>query len=371
MCFLDKPFQHDLFVSYSHGDVDRSGESKLKTWSQAFARELEGELRQAPKFGEVTVFLDQHRHPSQSVDPTVQLTKKVKDEVGAAALLIVLMSPHYLLSKWCGDERDWWLACQPNHRLATDGRIVVARIWPTDPPWSDDPWPPTLADERGHPLVGFTFYDLKNAVSRPWPYNWPDPTDAKGPFRDVLLDMVGRIWDRLRNVKKQLEEQARRKAEAERLSAASGQIIYLHARTNDAEAWGRARQVLTERRFIVQPSEPDLLELDPERARKIKEQRVQTLTRCDGLLLLGANDGDALEADLVAVGHRDRQLARALSERLLPCAVLDTTGLGNATQERKETAQSLGIDWIDATSEVWPTAVQSWLNEASAARERV
>jgi hypothetical protein len=43
-CFLGEPFQHDLFVSYSHGDFDGSGQSNLKTWSQAFGRELEMEL---------------------------------------------------------------------------------------------------------------------------------------------------------------------------------------------------------------------------------------------------------------------------------------------------------------------------------------
>ncbi len=366
-CFLGEPFQHDLFVSYSHGDFDGSGHSNLKTWSQAFARELEGELRQDPRFRELRIFFDQHHRPDQSLDPLEGLTPQLKDDIGAAGLLIILMSPHYLLSKWCADERDWWLASQPRHELATDGRIVIARIWPT----GEEPWPPALADARGHPLVGFTFYDLKNAASHPWPYEWPDPTGARGPFRKALQDTVARIWQRLKSVKEQVEEQRRRRAEADRLTAASGQIIYLHGRTIHAAAWHRARLVLKERAFVVPPSEPDPVERDPERARDIKERRVEALTGCDGLLLLGTDDGRALEADLLVIGRQDRQLARAHSNRLLPCAVLDMAGLGSATQDRKEMAQSLGIDWIDATSDVWPTKVQSWLIEASAAVERV
>ena len=40
MAHLGPEFRHDIFVSYSHGDVDGSGASPLKGWSQAFAREL-------------------------------------------------------------------------------------------------------------------------------------------------------------------------------------------------------------------------------------------------------------------------------------------------------------------------------------------
>ena len=31
MSFLGEPFKHDLFVSYSHGEFEGSGESNLKT----------------------------------------------------------------------------------------------------------------------------------------------------------------------------------------------------------------------------------------------------------------------------------------------------------------------------------------------------
>ena len=172
-------------------------------------------------------------------------------------------------------------------------------------------------DERGHPLVGFTFYDLTRAELRPQPYEWPDPSGAKGPFRDALLDMVGRIWQRL-DVKEQLEERARRKAEAERLTAASGQVIYLHARKAHAEAWERAGDALIQRGFVVMPGEPDPVERDPKRAREIAERRVDTLSACDGLLLLGADDGRALDADLVVVGRQDRATGAGAFQRLLP-----------------------------------------------------
>jgi hypothetical protein len=361
MSFLGKPFKHDLFVSYSHGAFDDSGKSNLKTWSQAFARELEAELRQKVEFGELKIFLDQDHRPGEGVDPMEGLTEQLQDEIGASGLLTVLMSPHYLLSKWCAEERNWWVQCQEKHGLAMKGRIAVARIWPTEVAWPD-----LLVDKSGEPLIGFTFY----TDARPQPHEWPDPTGAKGPFRDELLKMIGRIWQHLAATKEQLDERARLKAEADRLAAASGRVIYLHARQTHAEVWERTGDALAQRGFVVMPAEPDAVERDPDRARTITEHRVETLSACDGLLLLGA-DGRALDADLVVVGHHDRRLARARSQRLLPCAVLDTAGPVIATLRRKAMARALAIDWIDTTQITWTPEVGSWLVEASGTVERV
>jgi hypothetical protein len=366
MGFLGEPFKHDLFVSYSHGDFDGSGQSNLKKWSQAFVKELEGELRQHPKFRHLTIFLDQDHRPDQGLDPMRALTGQLQNEIGASGVLTVLMSPHYLLSRWCGDEREWWFECQVKHGLASDGRIALARIWPTE-----DPWPAAFLDEGGEPLVGIAFYDLKNAAFHPWPHDWPDCTGARGLFREALLDMVGRIWKRLAAVKEQLEEQKRRKAETERLSAASERVIYLHARQAHEEAWQRAGDALLERGFVVMPTEPDPVERDPNRAREVSERRVETLSACDGLLLLGADDGRALDADLVVVGRQDRHLARARSQRLLPCAVLDTAGAAIATPRRKAMARALEIGWIDTTQAIWTPDVARWLVDAGAELERV
>jgi hypothetical protein len=294
------------------------------------------------------------------------LTEQLRAEIGAAGLLTVLMSPDYLCSKWCGDERDWWVECQAKYELAIDGRIAIARIWPTE-----DPWPAPFADERGEPHVGFTFYDLKRAETRPQPYEWPDPTGAKGLFREALLDMVGRIWQRLAAVKEQLEERRQRTAEAERLAAPSGQVIYLHGREAQAPAWELHGDTLTQKGFVVLPTEPDPVERDPKRIREIAERRIDILSGCDGLLLLGTEDGRALEADLVVVGRLDRHSARARTERLLPCAVLDAAGAPIATQKRRKMARALGIDWIDTASNSWPIEVKSWLVTNSALVERV
>ena len=201
----------------------------------------------------------------------VALTDKLRSEIGAAGLLTVLMSPHYLRSKWCSDERDWWVECQARHGLVSDGRIAIARIWPTE-----EAWPKAFLDERGHPLIGFTFYDPHRAETRPQPHDWPDPTGAKGPFREALLDMVGRHMAAPRRD----QGTARGAGAAQGRSRASERpqgAGHLSARTPDAcrglGAYRGRSGSARFRRHAVRSADP--VERDPSRAREIAAHRVR------------------------------------------------------------------------------------------------
>lgn len=368
MSYIGEPFSYDLFVSYSHGDFDGSGSSPLKRWSQAFIRELESELRVNPKFGRhIKLFFDDHHRPDQGLDPMAGLTDQLRDEIGGAALLMVLMSEHYLRSNWCADERDWWCEKQEAQSLATDERIAVARIWPTT-----EAWPQALTDQHGQELVGFCFYDRQNADFRPHPYEWPAPEpSSKGPFRDELLETVAWLWRKMDAMKKRMDERRRIKDDVARLAGPpAGQVVYLHGRTEHAKIWERANDALTQDGFTVLPGEPDPVASDPRRLQEVRQRRVETLSGCDALLLLGTEDGRALDADLVVVGRQDRHSARALANRLLPCGLLDLVGGPIATPQRKTAARALQVDWIDSTEEPWTDDVQRWLAAKSAAMEK-
>jgi hypothetical protein len=99
----------------------------------------------------------------------------------------------------------------------------------------------------------------------------------------------------------------------------------------------------------------------------VRAQRVQTMSGCDALLLVASEEGRTVDADLVVVGRQDRHSARALSNRLLPCALLDGAGQVIATPQRRGAARSLNVEWIDATREPWTPAVQAWLHQAARA----
>ena len=358
MSFLGEPFKHDLFVSYSHGAFKGQHDSDLKLWSQKFAEDLRAEL--ALEFEEISVFLDQSERTDESVDRTVDLPEHLRERVDKSALLTILMTPQYLRSEWCRREREWWCKKHYPDTLGAGGRIFICRVRPT----GDTPWPKLPA------AVGYDCYDPDKEPHKSRPFRWKGGTRDLDDYNDLLVDLAGDMMQRLRTIGAALEQRREHEAAAARLAADGGQVIYLHARQAHVESWARVGDALADRGFVVMPTEPDPIARDPIVLREIAERRVETLSGCDGLLLLGTADGRALDADLVVVGRQDRQSARARTDRLLPCGVLDTAGLATATPRRKTTARALGIDWIDTTGDIWLSKVKSWLNEASAVLER-
>lgn len=358
MAYVGLPFLHDVFVSYSHGD-DGSGQSYLQPWSLAFARELEREMRSDRRFRQdLRVFLDDDHRPGQGIDPMAALTDQLRDDIGASAILLVLMSPDYLASKWCADERDWWCVHQAVLGLPADERIAVVRIWPT----GAEPWPAALTDARGHPLVGFPFSEPVEGSDSHRPLGWFEvPGPFSMAFRKALIAIVGRLYPRLDALKASLDSRVRAEAERARLGGEGGQTIYLHGRADHAKAWEAAGMALIDSGYAVVPGEPDAVEHDPVRLQEVRERRVEALCACDALLLLGTDDGRALDADLVVVGKHDRQSARARSNHLLPCGLLDTAGAAIATPVRRATARIMQTDWLDGTRAPWTAEVQRWL----------
>jgi hypothetical protein len=60
------------------------------------------------------------------------------------------------------------------------------------------------------------------------------------------------------------------------------------------------------------PASPIRCERDPARQEAIRQQRVDTLTLCDALVLVALPpDGRAVDADLIVVGKHDRNSARS------------------------------------------------------------
>jgi len=359
MSYVGGPFRHDVFVTYTHGDIDGDGRSPLRRWSQSFARELESELRTLPDFGPaLKVFLDQHQRPGQSVDPMEPLSEQLKSDIADSALLTVLMSPQYLTSAWCAKERDWWLDAQLERQISTQSRIALARIWPLR---QQDVWPDLFVDGSREPLTGFSFYDKANAELRPQPYEWPEVSpNSKGAFREELLTMVGWLRLKLNALRETLAERDRTRAEAAKLEG-SEQVLYLHGRADQKELWHQKSEELRDSGFAVMPHDPDPVIGDPAQEEVLKRERISVLMGCDALLLLGSQNGRSVDADLLLIGRWDRHSARAVSKRLLPCAFVNTAGPSIGTSERMRTARALQIDWIDDTRK--PTRPQSWVSE--------
>jgi hypothetical protein len=357
--YLAPEYAPDVFITYSHGDVDGSGQSELKAWSQRFARALEDELRQDGEFRKLALFLDQSARVETALDPTLPLTKQLREQVERAAILTVLMSPQDLGSTWCGDERAWWLA-RHGERGDIPGRVFVVRVLPTE----DEAWPEAFRDERGHTPVGFWFHPRAAEGPAVRPFGWRGRTDDQNDYTSALLNLVGAMSRRLRGIKQQVQAERKVQEEAQRLAAEGGQTLYLHARDEHRAAWENAYGALDRLGYVVVPTEPERRADTPARLREIASERANQLVACDGLLLLGTDDGVALDGDMLTVGRQSRHLARALSGKLLPCAVLARGAASVRSEQRLALARKLAIDWIDAVPEA-PPPVRDWLASAT------
>ncbi|SED47035.1 TIR domain-containing protein [Burkholderia sp. WP9] len=358
MAYLGEPFTHDVFISYSHGSGNQDGRGPHARWSEAFAKQLESEVRVHPSLRQYEHFLDVDYRPDRSVDPMVPLSDGLRSHIQKSAVLMVLMTPHYLESQWCKDERQWWCEHHEVPVSVDHDRIAVVRVFPTD-----RTWPPELVDSRGEQLVGFPFHvpvEGRNlAAIRP--FGWHDMRNPDGEFSKALVHIAGHLSTKLFAIRERLEAEQRQQAETERLGKPDGLTIYLHGHAEEENAWQEAGVHLGDSGFVVLPGSPEPTEKDPEKRQEIREQRVETMSECDALLLLGTGNGRTLDHDLVLVGKHDRQSARARTNRLLPCGVVNTGGMSISTPIRKTNARLLQAHWLDAPRLPWTPMLRQWL----------
>ena len=363
MSYVGAPFRHDIFMSYSHGS-DGQGKAYLQKWSESFAIALEAEFGVDPRFHGLKLFRDLDHRPTQGVDPLAPLTDQLKEEVAASALLMVLMSPHYLESKWCAQERAWWEGNQFEAGLATPQkipvglsakeRVAIVKIWDTE----QQEWPPLFVDSAGEKTTGFQFW--RAVAGQPRPLGWKRAgEDFDEVVTEEILSIVGRVGARLEEMKRRIGEKERARAEAQKLQDA-GQAVYLHARSQHKDAWDKAASELIGSGFAVFGN-PEEVGGAPVHLQASRESRVQQLCDCDALLLLGTADTRSLDADMLMVGKQDRQLARSRSNKLLPCGLIDTVGPALATPVRLGNAKILQTRWLHATTPEWPSEVGPWL----------
>ena len=124
MAYLTPLFDPDVFVSYAHGDPSDE-ESPLKTWTQAFVRKLESQLRAIdPEFKDLKLWFDSTRSDSAALGRTA-------GKVRASGLLMIVISKWYLTSDWCRDELQWFRE-QVHGRTAIGGRVFIIRAQETD-----------------------------------------------------------------------------------------------------------------------------------------------------------------------------------------------------------------------------------------------
>ena len=285
-------FPIDVFFSYSHGAFEGQSHSELKRWSQKLAEDLREELSFSG-LENLSLYLDESERKDESVDPTEVLGSQLKEKASSAALLTLLMTPQYLRSEWCRWERAWWKERNHPDPLSVGGRVFVSRVYPTE----EADWP---AELKG--LLGYFFYDKDKPleVARPFTYRGSD--DDINQYKDALIRLSGKLVQRLKAVREILDHRHEEWKHQQKMTAASGQILYLYGRQEAVPAWQRTCKKLQDQQFVVNPDRPQPL---PENGGLDAESRNQ-LRYSDGVLILGTEDGRTVDSDMVVIGHHYR-----------------------------------------------------------------
>lgn len=351
MSYLGEPFLHDILVSYSHGAFAGKHDSDLKVWSQKFAEDLRAELIGAGEFDDISVFLDEVERSDENVDRTEQLTGLLQERIVNSALFALLMTPQYLRSKWCRQEFEWWCEKHQPDVLGAGSRAYLCRVRPSD----KDSWPESIKD-----VVGYFCYDRDKDPDKARPFTWRGSQSNLDEYNDLLIDVSGEMMQRLRALRGILDEQRRLETKAKKYAEADGQTLFLYARETAGDAWEKACDRLQEAGFSVVPSGP--VPVDDDGGLNAEYQR--QLRESDGLLLLGAEEGPAIDTDILVIGRNYRREVIA-SGSFLPGAVIDMVGPGLRTERRLMNTRNLGLGWIDSTADTWPNQVRAWLVKAS------
>jgi TIR domain len=348
MAYLAPHFDPDVFVSYSHGDSLGEGKSPLKEWTRALFREtLEREIQALhPEFRTLNVWMD------DKIDPTALLTPELRSMVTASGVLMIVMSEHYLASSWCHDELEWFRK-QIQDRAGDPGRVFVIRAQKTDP----SKWPDFLRDERGNPLIGFTFHDSENGM----PMGWPDLRWVDVEFRKAMAGLHTALTKRLRELRERAEQRSGVAGARPPPGTATGsRPVYLHALPESEAARADIKIALSSDGIETVSEEPG----DGPRLKDMKRDsdlRIEAAKRCEALAVVRADNSRRSVVDVLEVGVDERERIAIARGRPIPCAVLDRTG-----ERMPIDISAYGIDRFDVNKDTWRSEFRQWLAAARA-----
>jgi hypothetical protein len=190
-------FEHDIFVSYSHGiPPQNGGDSDLKTWTHALVNKLKEHVGYS---------LENQRHPidvwyDAKLRGNVALTDTLKREVEKSSMLLIIMTGHYLTSDWCKKEREWFEQEIRRRGCGDIENVFVVRAMATE---SQD-WPSFLKDGLGKTVLGYPFCDeAKGRDSRPFGWINPDDSNTGREFLDSLTKLSSDMATRLDEIRKE------------------------------------------------------------------------------------------------------------------------------------------------------------------------
>jgi hypothetical protein len=175
-------FDFDIFVSYAHVD-DEPVAGAEQGWVTNFVRCIKAQL--ARKLGRNNAYALWMDHDLRSSEP---ITPQILDRVRRSAMLVILLSPGYIASTWCRQERDEFFGIIRDR----GGRnVFVVELDCVD----DIGRPPELAD-----INPFRFWTRNPRSGAPRILGWPRPHPDDHEYYSAVDDLVHEIVDEMRRL---------------------------------------------------------------------------------------------------------------------------------------------------------------------------
>jgi len=186
-------YEHDIFVSYAH--VDNQPAPNVQTgWVSTLVDGLRAYLGQ--KLGRAEAF-DLWRDPRLSAHEP--LTPAILSTVEKTAVMVVVLSPGYLASEWCGRECETFLKKMASERERSGGRVFVVERDRVEPGGKPEAF-------RDLPGYQFWFKEPEGGRIRILGDTEPIPKDPKHlPYYEKLNDLAHDLAQELKRLKTSVE----------------------------------------------------------------------------------------------------------------------------------------------------------------------
>lgn len=166
-------FDYDIFISFSHRD-NKPRPGQETGWVEEFVDRLKWWLGERRGLTGLEVWWDQRR-----LTGATELDRRIEQDLGRTALLVVLHSENYRDSDYCKQELGWFVAAAKSHPLglAVNGERRIFNVLINQIPhekWTDSGhWTQPLAG-----TLGFKFHDATDDQDA-----FGDPIEDSDPRR--------------------------------------------------------------------------------------------------------------------------------------------------------------------------------------------
>lgn len=178
------PYRNHVFISYAH-DNNKPVEEGGRGWVEQFQGTLDAFLGR--RYGKAKIWRDERLRGNDD------FSSEIFAQFPDTALMVAVISPSYLQSKWCRDEASKF--CEIAQRppgLVIDNKMRAFKII-LEPVPNQDPLPAPMRD-----ALGFEFYVREDSRVRDL-----DPAfggKIKEKFLLAVADLAGEIADLLRKL---------------------------------------------------------------------------------------------------------------------------------------------------------------------------